>query len=64
MQLRCRFGHFAVHKYRCAVLLTQAGDYDMKKCDSEGVVPHPPLHHCSKQYATTKVGQLQGEEVD
>ncbi|PWA33493.1 hypothetical protein CCH79_00007706, partial [Gambusia affinis] len=31
----------------------KAGDYDMKKCDSEGVVPHPPLHHCSKQYATT-----------
>ena len=45
------------------VLLTYTGDYDMQKSDSKGVVPNPPPHHCSKQKATTKVGELKGQEV-
>lgn len=44
-------------------LLTYAGDYDMQKCDSKSIVPNPPPHHCSKQKATTKVGELKGQEV-
>lgn len=44
-------------------VLTQAGDHYMKKCDSEGIVPDPSAYHCSKQKATAKVGELQGQEV-